>query len=52
MHATAFDPAWLKDPAVFSVNQLPPCSDHAIYASEKEAEENRSRREAGGKEAS
>ena len=42
MHATAFDPAWLKDPAIFSVNQLPPCSDHAIYATEKEAEENRS----------
>ncbi len=38
MHASAFDPAWLKDPTVFAVNLLPPCSDHAVFADEAEAE--------------
>lgn len=31
-----FNKAWLADPTVFSVNQLPPVSDHHIYASESE----------------
>ncbi|MBQ7848263.1 MAG: DUF4981 domain-containing protein [Clostridia bacterium] len=34
-----FTPAWLADPEVSLVNVLPPCSDHAFFASKQEAEE-------------
>lgn len=37
MQAERFDLRWLSDPEVFAVNQLPPCSDHRIYASPDEA---------------
>lgn len=29
------DPAWLEDPAVFAVNRLDACSDHAVFQVEK-----------------
>ncbi len=32
-----FDVSWLENPEIFSVNELPDCSDHAFYASEEEA---------------
>ncbi|MBQ6174624.1 MAG: beta-galactosidase [Clostridia bacterium] len=38
MQAKEFQSAWLADPEVFSVNELPPCSDHHIWASPAEAE--------------
>ncbi len=38
MIADSFSPAWLSDPEVFSVGQLPPCSDHRIFADEAEAQ--------------
>ena len=38
MFAEQFNPAWLADPEVFSVNQLPACSDHEIFASAEERE--------------
>ena len=33
-----FTPDWLADPEIFSVNALPPFSDHEIYASLEEAD--------------
>ncbi len=33
-----FTPAWLSDPEIFSVGELPPHSDHAIYRTQAEAD--------------
>ena len=40
--AASFDLKWLKDPEVFSVGLLPPCSDHDIFAGAAEADSGRS----------
>ncbi len=36
MEFHAFQLSWLSDPTVFSVNQLPPVSDHELFASPEE----------------
>ncbi len=40
--AQTFETRWLADPEVFAVGQLPPCSDHDIFASAEEADAGRS----------
>lgn len=37
-----FTTAWLSDPTIFSVNEMPVNSDHEFFASKKEMEEKRS----------
>ncbi len=37
-----FTTAWLSDPTIFSVNELPVTSDHAFYASKQELAEGKS----------
>ncbi len=39
IHGDRFTPAWLSDPEITLVGTLPPCSDHAFYATKQEAEE-------------
>lgn len=39
---TPFSTAWLADPGVFSVNEMPDCSDHAFYADAAEADAGKS----------
>ena len=33
-----FETAWLSNPEIFSVHELPDCSDHAFYATMAEAD--------------
>ena len=40
-----FELSWLSDPTVFSVGELPPHSDHLIYAGPAEAEQAEARAE-------
>ena len=40
LRSDRFTAAWLSDPAIFSVNELPDCSDHEFFATRREMEEN------------